>query len=176
MYSMKTCSQYLFVFCGILASFLDWISLSVTVVIPRPESSLSVNMQLGRKILGAKIEIVNCLLVFCTRKWRFHLFSESSCCTATEVALAWVINGSTSGSESLYTARLFRLFLAFTALGQHTRATHANHITPRYRPITLTSFDCSFTLIYKEISLPGIPLFGQCHNLQSTSRVLKKYY
>ena len=36
------------------------------MVIPGPESSLSVNMQVGRKILGAKIEIVNCLLVFCT--------------------------------------------------------------------------------------------------------------
>ena len=115
--------DHLFVFCGILASFLDWISLSVTVVIPRPESSLSVNVQLGRKMLGAKIEIVNCLLVFCTRKWRFHLFSESSCCTATEVALVWVINGSTSGSESLDTARLFRLFLTFTALGQRTQIT-----------------------------------------------------
>ena len=103
------------VFCGILASFLDWISLSFTVVIPRPESSLSVNMQVGRKILGEKIEIVNCLLVFCTRKWRFKLFSESSCSTATEAALVWVKNGSTSGSESLDTARLFRLFLAFTA-------------------------------------------------------------
>ena len=48
----------LFVFCGILASFLDWISLSVPVVIPRPAFSLSVNKQVGRKILGAKIEIV----------------------------------------------------------------------------------------------------------------------
>ena len=40
----------------------------LTVVNPRPESSLSVNMQVGRKILGAKIEIVNCLFVVCTRK------------------------------------------------------------------------------------------------------------
>ena len=32
----------LLVFCGILASFLAWISLSLTVMIPRPESSLSV--------------------------------------------------------------------------------------------------------------------------------------
>ena len=72
-------------------------------------------MQVGQKILGAKIEIVKCLLVFCTRKWRFKLFSESSCSTATEAALVWVISGSTSGSESLDTAKLFRLFLAFTA-------------------------------------------------------------
>ena len=64
---------------------------------------------LGQKILGAKIEIVNCLLVFYTRKWRFKLFSESSYCTATEAALVWVTNGSTSGSESLGTARLFTL-------------------------------------------------------------------
>ena len=49
---------------ALLASFLDWISLSVTVVIPRPESSLSVNMQVGRKIIGAKNEIVNCKIVF----------------------------------------------------------------------------------------------------------------
>ena len=52
---------------SILASFLDWISLSVTLVISRPESSLSVNMLVDRKILGAKIEILNCLLVVCTR-------------------------------------------------------------------------------------------------------------
>ena len=53
----------LFVFFGILASFLDWISLSVPVVIPRPESSLSVIKSVESWILGAKIEIVNCLLV-----------------------------------------------------------------------------------------------------------------
>ena len=57
----------LFVFCGILPSFLDWISLSVTAVNLWPESSLSVNMQVGRNILSAKIEIVNCLLVVCLR-------------------------------------------------------------------------------------------------------------
>ena len=37
-----------FVFCGIFASFLDWISLSVSVMIPRPESSLSVNRSVER--------------------------------------------------------------------------------------------------------------------------------
>ena len=56
-------------------------------------------------------------------KWRFKLFSESSWSSATKAALVWVINGSTSGSESLDTARLFRLFLAFTALGQRTQIT-----------------------------------------------------
>ena len=74
-------------FRGILASFRDWISLSVTVVIPRQESSLSVNMQVGRKILGAKIEIVNCLLVVCTRKWRFKIvFRKLNCSTAIKAA------------------------------------------------------------------------------------------
>ena len=94
---------------ALLASFLDWISLSVTVVIPRPESSLSVNMQVGRKIVGAKIEIVNCLLVVCTRKWRFKIvFRKLNWSTAIKAASVWVINGSTSDrSESLDTARLF---------------------------------------------------------------------
>ena len=106
----------LFVFCGILASFLDWISLSVPVVIPRPESSLSVNKQVGRKILGAKSGIVNRLPVVCTRKWRFKIvFRKLNCSTATKAALVWIINGSTSDSESLDTAWLFRLFLAFTS-------------------------------------------------------------
>ena len=68
----------LFVFCGILASFLDWISSSVTVVNLCPESSLSVNMQVARKILGAKIEIVNCFFVVCLRNEESKLFSESS--------------------------------------------------------------------------------------------------
>ena len=105
----------LFVFFGILASFLDWISLSVPVVIPRPEYSLSVNKQVGRKILGAKIEIVNCLLVVCTPKWRFKIvFRKLIWSIATKAALVWIINGSTSDSESFDTAWLFRLFLAFT--------------------------------------------------------------
>ena len=96
----------LFVFCVILASFLDWIFLSVTVVIPRPEPSLSVNMQVGRKILGAKIEIVNCLLVVYTCKWRFKMFLRKLYCSiVTKAALVWVINGSTSDSESLDTVR-----------------------------------------------------------------------
>ena len=74
-------------------------------MIPRPESSLSVNMQVGRKIVGAKIEIVNCLLVVCTRKWRFKIvFRKLNYSTATEAALVWVINGSISDSESLDTA------------------------------------------------------------------------
>ena len=38
----------LFAFCGIFASFLDWISFSVTVMIPRPESSLSINRSVER--------------------------------------------------------------------------------------------------------------------------------
>ena len=42
----------LLVFCGIFASFLAWISLSLTVMIPRPESSLSVKTSV-KKILGA---------------------------------------------------------------------------------------------------------------------------
>ena len=110
-YSMKTCSWPLCVLW--YSCFIP--RLNFLVVIPRPESSLSVNMQVGRKILGARIEIVNRLLVFCTLKWRFKLFSERSCSTATKAALVWVINVSTSGSESLDTARLFRLFLAFPA-------------------------------------------------------------
>ena len=83
---------------------------------PRPESSLPVNMQVGRKILGAKIEIVNCLLVVYTRKWRVKIvFRKLNSSTAIKAALVWVINGSTSDrSESLDTARLFRVFLAFT--------------------------------------------------------------
>ena len=73
---------------SILDSFLDWISLSVTLVISRPESSLSVNMQVDRKILGAKIEILNCLLVVCTRKWSFKIvFRKLNCSTATKAAL-----------------------------------------------------------------------------------------
>ena len=77
-YSMKTCSWPLRVL---------WYScftprLNFLVVIPRPESSLSLNMQVGRKIVGAKIEIVNCLLVVCTRKWRFKIvFRKLSCST-----------------------------------------------------------------------------------------------
>ena len=68
-YSMKTCS---------------WSPLCVlwySCFIPRlnflvhhrsdPSPGIFVNMQVSRKILGAKIEIVNYLLVFCTRKWRF---------------------------------------------------------------------------------------------------------
>ena len=55
-----------------------------------------------------KILFVNCLLVVCTRKWRFIIvFRKLNCSTATEV---WVINGS-----SYFTIGLFRLFLAFTA-------------------------------------------------------------
>ena len=73
---------------SILDSFLDWISLSVTLVISGPESSLSVNMQVGRKILGAKTEILNCLLVVCTRKWCFKIvFRKLNCSTATKAAL-----------------------------------------------------------------------------------------
>ena len=72
-------------------------------------------MQVGRNILGAKIEIVNCLLGLCTRKWRFKIvFRKFNGSTATKAALVWVINGSTSDSESLDTAGLFRLFVAFT--------------------------------------------------------------
>ena len=37
-----------------------------------------------------------------------------NCSTATEAALVWVIDGSTSDSESLDSVRLCRLFLAFT--------------------------------------------------------------
>ena len=71
--------------------------------------------QVGQKILGAKTEIVNCLLVVCTGKWRFKIvFRNLNCSTATKAALVWVINGSTPDSESLDTVRLFRLFLAFT--------------------------------------------------------------
>ena len=60
------------------AGYVLWYScfiprLNFLVVIPRPESSLSVNMQVGRKIVGAKVEIVNCLLVVCTRKWGFKI-------------------------------------------------------------------------------------------------------
>ena len=111
-YSMKTCSWPLCVLW--YSCFIP--RLNFVVVIPRPESSLSVNMQVGRKIVGAKIEIVNCLLFVCTRKWRFKIvFRKPNCSTATEDALVWVINGSTSDSESLDTARLFRLLLAFTA-------------------------------------------------------------
>ena len=72
-------------------------------------------MQVGRNILGTKIEIVNCLLGLCTRKWRFKIvFRKFNGSTATNAALVWVINGSTSDSESLDTAGLFRLFVAFT--------------------------------------------------------------
>ena len=43
--------------------------------------------QVGRKILGAKTEIVNCLLVVRTRKWRFKIvFRKLNCCTASGAA------------------------------------------------------------------------------------------
>ena len=94
-YSMKTCSWPLRVLW--YSCFIP--RLNFLVLIPRPESSLSVNMQVGRKIVGAKIEIVNCMLVVCTRKWRFKIvFRVLNCSTATEAALVWVINGSTSDS------------------------------------------------------------------------------
>ena len=103
-----------FVFWGIVASLLDWISLSVTVSDPS-HGIFFICKQVGRKILGAKIEIVNCLLVVCTRKWRFKIvFLKLNYCNAAEAAFVWVINGSTSDSESLDTAKLFGLFLAFT--------------------------------------------------------------
>ena len=71
--------------------------------------------QVGRKILGAKTEIVNCLLVVYIRKWRFKIvFRKLNFSAATKTALVRVINGSTSDSGSLDTARLCRLFLAFT--------------------------------------------------------------
>ena len=45
-------------------------------------------MQVGRKILGAKIEILNCLLVVCTRKWSFKIvLRKLNCSTATKAAL-----------------------------------------------------------------------------------------
>ena len=104
----------LFVFCGILASFLDWISSSVTVSDPS-HGILLIFKQVGRKILGAKIEIVNCLPVVCSRKWRFKIvFLKLNCCNAAKATFVWVINGSTSDAESLDTAKLFGLFLAFT--------------------------------------------------------------
>ena len=103
----------LFGFCGILALFLDWMSLPVTVSDPSP-GIFYICKQVGRKILGSQIEIVNCLLVICTRKWRFKIvFRKLNCSTAT-TALVWVINGSTSDTEPLVAARLFGLFLAFT--------------------------------------------------------------
>ena len=48
-------------------------------------------------------------------KWRVKIvFRKLNCSTAIKAALVWVINGSTSDrSESVDTARLFRLFLAF---------------------------------------------------------------
>ena len=46
------------------------------------------NLQVDRKILGAKIEILNCLLVVCTRKWSFKIvFRKLNCSTATKGAL-----------------------------------------------------------------------------------------
>ena len=46
------------------------------------------NLQVDRKILGAKIEILNCLLVVCTRKWSFKIvFRKLNCSTATKAAL-----------------------------------------------------------------------------------------
>ena len=45
-------------------------------------------MQVGRKILGAKIEILNCLLVVCIRKWSFKIvLRKLNCSTATKAAL-----------------------------------------------------------------------------------------
>ena len=102
----------LFVFFGILASFLDWISLSVTVSDPSSRIFFTCK-QVSRKILGAKIEIVNCLLVVCTQRFKI-VFRKLNSSTASKAALVWVINGSTSDSESFDTARIFRLFLAFT--------------------------------------------------------------
>ena len=73
---------------------------------PRAEST-SVNKQVGRNILGAKTEIVNCLLGLCTRNWRFKIvFRKFSGSTATKAALVWVINGSTYDSELLETSGL----------------------------------------------------------------------
>ena len=94
-------------------------------MIPRPESSLYVNMQVGRKILVAKIEIVNCLLVFCNRKSRFKLFSESSCSTATEPALVRVKNGSTSDQ--------------LTDTGKHDHITPESSWLADYRGATLVA-------------------------------------
>ena len=46
------------------------------------------NLQVDRKILGAKIEILNCLLVVCTRKWSFKIvFRKLNCSTATKATL-----------------------------------------------------------------------------------------
>ena len=42
-------------------------------------------MQVSRKIIGAKIEIVNCLLVVCANKWRFKIvFRKLNCSTTTK--------------------------------------------------------------------------------------------
>ena len=80
-YSMRTCSWPLSVLW--YSCFIP--QLNYLVVIPHPESSLSVNMQVGRKIVGAKIEIVNCLLVVCAHKWRFKIvFRKLNCSTTTK--------------------------------------------------------------------------------------------
>ena len=62
----------LFVFCGILASLLAWISVSVTVVILRPQYSLSVKRSVERSSV-CKLELSTTYALSRPRKKRFQI-------------------------------------------------------------------------------------------------------
>ena len=62
---------------SILASFLAWISLSLTVVIPRPESSLSVKRSVKRSSVR-KLKLSTAFSLFASANRDSELFSESS--------------------------------------------------------------------------------------------------
>ena len=93
----------LLVFCGILSSFLVWISLSVAVVIPRPESSLYVKRSVKRSSVR-KLKLSTAFSLSAPANKDSKLFSESSIEVLT-LKLLWVINSS--DSKSLNIASLF---------------------------------------------------------------------
>ena len=62
----------LFVFCGILTSLLAWISVSVTVVIPSPQYSLSVKRSVERSSV-CKLELSTTYALSRPRKKRFQI-------------------------------------------------------------------------------------------------------
>ena len=67
----------LFVFCGILASFLDCVSFSIIVLLPRPEFSLSVNKSVKRSSVR-KLKLSTACSLSAPPNEDSKLFSESS--------------------------------------------------------------------------------------------------
>ena len=100
----------LFVFCGILASFLDWISFSVTVVNPRPESSLSGACKHAGRSKDPWCENWNCeLLALC-----LHPQMKIQNCFP-KAQLQYRHRSCFSLRNKRLYFWLFRLFLTFTA-------------------------------------------------------------